>query len=185
MNKKILIALAVLAYLVLAFGVYTTADKVENVGGSFSFGKCITGTLDADNRAYNQDLTATGTVAYFTTSPNTGTTTLACSTQRASSIDLNIQFDASTTASYLTWVYEFSDNGIDWYGEDSKVVNTITSTTHGTATTTHTWRPGVESGVVRKNVTITPVASRYTRVSFDVSGANGALWAQLILKEEY
>ena len=140
--------------------------------------------------------TATGTLngsGVASTTPSflssTATSTYATiRTEGASSVDLNLQFTASTTASQLIYLLEFSNDGIDWFQEDiasvSGSVITHNATNDTGAFTYHAWTPGA-TGISRKNVTITNVASKYMRVKATTWSANGSLWGQYILNKPF
>jgi len=136
--------------------------------------------------------TATTSVVYMSPTGETGTTatsTIQITTEGVSSLDLNVQYNASTTASNLVWIQEFSYNGIDWYNEDVASVAGSVVTHNATASaapyiTMHSWTPGV-AGIAMKNITITPIASKYMRISFSSWGANGSLWIESISKKPY
>lgn len=95
-------------------------------------------------------------------------------------VDLNIQFQGSTTDATLNWYYEFSDNFTDWYGEDISTASTI-SIAHSSTTTVHTWNPEITT-LIRKNLSITDIASRYMRIVFSTSNATSSVYARVALK---
>lgn len=171
--KKIIIGLAVVLLVFLGWYYFkpkTLGERSDGGGGS-----------SVDAITLNGAGVATTTEAFI---PSTATSTYAFSIEGASSVDLNIQFNASTTASKLVWLVEFSHNKIDWYQEDiasvAGSVITHNATASNTAFTYHTWTPA-SAGISRKNITITPTASRYMRVQFVTWGANGSIWSQAIL----
>jgi hypothetical protein len=133
--------------------------------------------LDTDVKS----ATATSTVVYMKTTGITSTTTFE--TNSFDLVDINIQFTPSTTESVLNWYYEFSNDGIDWFGEDLAQVDSATSVSHASTTVTHTWKPN-QTGTYRKNITLEPIGNRQTRVVFSVTGANGSVWTQVARKKD-
>ena len=121
---------------------------------------------------------ASSTPTYLATS--TEPTTMIFSIGSAEQLDLNIQFQASSTATRLDWNYEFSNDRIDWFGEDSKTITSDTVTTHGAATTTHRWTPGLTT-IARKNLSIDNINGEWIKISFrrGVTYENGTLWAEV------
>jgi hypothetical protein len=77
-------------------------------------------------------------------------------------MDLNMELKASSTTSKVQWQYEFSYNGTNWFGEDTKSVSGST-VTHQAATTTHEWTPGMTEKISR-NIGIKDLATRYFRL---------------------
>lgn len=138
---------------------------------------------------------ATTTVAYLDSAGSSladgtrfsvagATTTLACSSGSADQIDLNVQYTPSSTAAILLWNYEFSDDGVNWYNEAATSASVSASTTLVTvagATTTYAWRPG-ETGDKRKNIAVTPMASKFFRVNFSTNVNDGALWSSVVTR---
>jgi len=85
----------------------------------------------------------------------------------------------------LVFYYEFSDDQINWFSEDS---NSATGgiTTH-VAKNVHTWTSGTVA-TSTKNIAITDVNSKYMRISFSSWTATSTavgLWAQAILGKGY
>ncbi len=109
------------------------------------------------------------------------TTTMAFDCDGAELLDMNIMLAASSTATNLIWNYQFSYDNIDWFYEDGKTIDSISAVTHNAGAVTHSWTPGTTTETT-KNVTITPVASKYCKVNFENLGANGNLWV-VILKQ--
>lgn len=118
-----------------------------------------------------------------------------------------LQFTSSSTASVLKWGYEFSQgvNGVDcttaptscdWYKDDMQLPVTATSTgvysmtapieyAWTFASTTQGYVAPVSSSTAPlvnnfnralKSITV-PTPTRYTRVVFTITGANGGVWA--------
>jgi hypothetical protein len=136
---------------------------------------------------------ATSTPTFLTTAGSAAT--LVCFTDGASSVDLNLSLTASSTATALTWKQYFADGresntgdcystaNCNWFGEDAATTSSLT-VTHASTTLTHSWKPDVTTNVT-KNVLVSPVASRYFRVDFTVTGANGSVWVQGVGKTEF
>ena len=124
---------------------------------------------------------STTTPEYLTTGGSAATTDVI-DLRGIDHVDMNIQLTGSSTDSVLNWKYEFSDDNIDWFGEDLAQTSSATSISHSSTTLNHTWEPDTTSEV-RKNIGIEPVASRYMRVVFSTTGANGSVWARFALKK--
>jgi len=141
--------------------------------------------------------TATTTVAYMT--PGTGTTTLSYDSFQGGqyrSTDKSvmlIQFTASSTLGILNWRYEYSVDGVDWYG-DSLNVSTSTSVQSAfnvAPFTTYTWTYASStlgtsvSGTAFKAVTV-PTPTRYFRAVFTdpIGAGNASVWAQFVPQRE-
>jgi len=141
--------------------------------------------------------------AYMT--PGTGTSTTpvydayaqtnAGATYKADIAGLLVQFTASSTNSVLNISVEYSQDGVDYYRNFVVDPNQIgTSTTPFSLTTafTTTWKYASSTvvggvGVIGDRATaaiMIPTPFRYTRVVFSVTGANGAVWAQLVPVKE-
>ena len=100
-------------------------------------------------------------------------------------VKLNIQYKGSTTDATLVWKYEFSDNYMEWYGED-RIVSFTSSTddiVHSSSTVEHIWKPQVSS-TVRKSVIISSIVSNYMRVMFHTENATGSVYATAALQKE-
>lgn len=106
--------------------------------------------------------------------------TLTCQTDFASKLDLNLIFEASTTATELSYAIEFTNDRDrrDWFCEDGRIQETTTRTVHGAQCLFRKWIPAVTSTSTR-NITIDPTLALWTRIIFSNSNANGSLWAQL------
>ncbi len=179
MNKKQiaiggLLAVAILFLGILIWdGLQVLQRKVdETAGGPFVLGThCYLGN--------SLQGTSSFAVSYLTTS----TTTFDCFIARADKIDLNMRYTASGTTARLEWNTEFSNDKVDWKPEDGITVDSRTQVTHGAGNVTHQWTPGV-TATSSKNVTINPTASKWVRINFTSAVANGALWAEIITREE-
>lgn len=173
-NTKIplIISLIIAAIAVMGFILYagTHTQSTTKVGGGF-----VVSAFDS-----NQDSGATTTVQYLQ-SNQAASTTISRYTAMAESIDLNMQYTASTTSGCLQWQYAFSNNALDWYYENGRSIVSNTAETDGATPLLHTWCP-VSNATVRKNISISPTASKYLRVEFMPTVANGSLYEQLVLK---
>ncbi len=138
--------------------------------------------------------TSTSTPVTLSIYPQASTTDATKTTQNATTtfqttgidyIDLNISFQGSSTDATLNWTYEFSDNFMDWYGEDLAQTASARTITHSSTTLAHSWNPQVASTtVVRKNISINPIASRYMRIIFTTTNATSSVHARVALKSE-
>jgi hypothetical protein len=157
-----------------------------------------------------QTATATSTIAYMT--PGNATSTLiydsyAQGTPRASDSALLLtQFTASTTASNLAIALEYSNGDgstdcstspglCDWY-KDNLFTITNASTTQATniaVASSLAWNFASSSqggaAVLSTNqralkAILVPMPTRYVRAVFTITGANGAVWAQIVPKRE-
>jgi hypothetical protein len=149
-----------------------------------------------------QTATATSTPAYMT--PGTATTTLvfntltstsvatatpsnSSNTPKADFVDLLVQLQGSSTAADLHIGYEYSQDGLDWYQDFLPQ--------GGYSTTTQTQTPALDSisvlaasttydGTGKTNfdnfVVSVPVPTKDVRIVLTLTGANAAVWAQVI-----
>ena len=150
---------------------------------------------------------ATTTKAFMT--PGTGTSTTPVYdayaqtfsggiTSKSDKAGLLVQFTGSSTASILGAAVEYSQDGIDWYRNFVVDPNQIaTSTTSSTFSVVNpfafSWKFASSTlgtaSAVNPNLStaalLIPTPFRYTRVVFTLTGANGAVWAQLVpIKEQ-
>jgi hypothetical protein len=131
-----------------------------------------------------QTATATTTAAFI--GVGTGTTTLSFdayangATRAANYATLFTQFAASSTSSLLTITPQYSQDGVDWYS-DSTLIATSSVTAIQTANT-YTWLAATTATSSRAIVIKTP--TRYTRVQYSLTGAAGAVWAQIVPARE-
>jgi hypothetical protein len=105
-------------------------------------------------------------------------------TMKSGNVDdarLNIHYRASTTGSVLLWNYFYSNNGVDWYGEDYSTTASYT-TTHSTTTIVHRFAPASTS-VRLKSVPLPAVTTPYFKVVFDGLTASGSLYAEITKQE--
>lgn len=127
---------------------------------------------------------ATTTVAYIT--PGTATTTLTYDSLFAASDQavLLTQFAASSTSSVLNITMQYSQDGIDWYGDNLLVSTNSTSTPAKSIQigNTYTWTAAV-TATTSKAIFI-PTPTRYTRVQYSMTGAAGAVWGSMVAKKQ-
>lgn len=127
---------------------------------------------------------ATTTVAYIT--PGTATTTLTYDSLFTASDQavLFTQFAASSTSSVLNITAQYSQDGIDWYGDNLLVSTNSTSTPAKSIQigNTYTWL-AAGTATTSKAVFI-PTPTRYTRVQYSMTGANGAVWGSMVAKKQ-
>ncbi len=97
-------------------------------------------------------------------------------------IDLFMQFTPASTTAALNWSYEFSNNNIDWYGEDAASLS-VSTYTHSTTTAVHSWVVG-STATSTKVVTIPAISSNFTRIKFTTASltATSSIWAEATLK---
>lgn len=148
---------------------------------------------------------ATTTPAYMT--PGTATTTTPVYdayaqttngglTAKADYAGLLVQFTASSTASKLTGNVEYSQDGIDWYRNyvfDPSQTSATSTANNINAPFMISWQfaSSTVGGAAQTNTNrstaamLIPTPFRYTRVVFSMTGANGAVWAELVpIKEQ-
>lgn len=126
-----------------------------------------------------QTATATSTTSFLT--PGTGTTTLTYDSyqnganRKADSATLLVQVQASSTSSVLGISMQYSQDGIDWYGDN---LQTATTTTDISASNSYSWK-AVSTAQLNKAIPfLTP--TRFTRAVISDTGANVSVWAQVI-----
>lgn len=167
--KKLFISLSAMA-LVAVLGLFTYQQSVKANPSRFE-------------HTYTSSATSTLVSA---------TTTLTAITSGADRADLNLIFRASTSSASLKWTYEYSNNGVDWYGEDYIANQSNTQFNHSSTTPIHMWTPstwtavGTTSSSSMRSVLNIPVSnSNYIRIKFNPVGANGLIWADLSTKIQY
>jgi len=120
---------------------------------------------------------ATSTVSYLTVGGDS--ISVSFYTGDADLLDVNLAIVASSSSSVLTWVYEYSDNYVDWYQESGSQVDSTILVTYGATGLVHSWTPGSTAEALR-NFSMSPVAAKYTRVTFSASTANLSIWYNII-----
>lgn len=148
---------------------------------------------------------ATSTLSFMTTGTATttyqidsATTTSAqrpnFSMAQIDDVDVYILFNASTSLSILAWQYQFSNNGVDWYGEGRDMATpniSAASTTNASflvqqnaTSTLHVWAPGASG--VSMTVVHAPVFPGYhERIVFSLppGSAPGGVYAEIDTKK--
>jgi len=128
----------------------------------------------------------TASTTVVSMSPGTATTTLSFETNEVDEVNLFMQVNASSSTSTLAWEYEFSNDNVDWFGEDGIIITASLgseTTYHSSSTISHRWNPGA-AGIARKTVKLPTISSRYSRIVFTVPDGVGNLtmWANASLK---
>lgn len=135
------------------------------------------------------------TLDSYTVSGQTATTTnvyqavgasrqMILSTSNAQHIDLNMMVNSTSTATVLNYyVYFSNDDGANknWYGQDAVSVSGVTAT-HASTTIANYWKPNA-TGPQYKNVGIDPVASKYMKVVFTITGAKALTFYQAVTQQ--
>jgi hypothetical protein len=109
------------------------------------------------------------------------------SMQTIDNASMFIEYVASSTSSILAWQFQYSNDGVNWYGENSSqtpILNsTLSETIEASTTITHLWTPGV-AATSTKAVVIPIIAAQHERVVFfaPTGAANGAIYAEISLK---
>lgn len=177
--KKYLI-LIILLGLAVAVGMAFNEKELPkaSLGGSVSLSvfESLYRTVKLTNGGVEN---ATTSIDYLTTS---ATTTYQFGSDRGELYDINLFFVASTSESGLAFVRQYSSNGQDWYNEDCKTNSSNILVTHGPAACRHLWLPGAVA-TSTKNITVDPVASKFTRLLFQAVTQPGALHLQVVVRE--
>lgn len=117
-----------------------------------------------------------------TVSFNDGNPTTTTTLRPGNSVDsanLNICATASTTATIVSWRYGFSDDGTNFFGEDTNAVSGSVIT-HEAATTTHEWTPGITERAC-KDVFVDNLNTDFFRVEFSNNDdVDYILYAELV-----
>lgn len=121
--------------------------------------------------------------------PGQATTTFAYDTfaggiaQPADSAILLLQQTASTAPAVLNIRFEYSQDGVDWYGDSLDLEQSTTSTMIALSQDRQFIWQASSTSVQRKALTVkTP--TRYVRVLFAASNATTSVWAQIVPKRE-
>ena len=172
----------------------------EKLGTQFAYEICDSGDGFGTSSVLGSNSSDNNGGLWLTTG---ATSTLTCYMKRAVSADLNLYLVGSSTTHRLYWEYAFNkattslegvitrnegiigDDSTDdlavWYVEDTKVILPEGEINHAVSTTTHNWAPGVSTST--RNITIPMVASDWMQIRFSVSGANAALYGEVVKKE--
>lgn len=133
--------------------------------------------------------TATTTLSYLTAGNNIVTYTYDSygggvadpnATDQAAAL---IQFTASSTSSVLSWNYQFSQNGVDWYDDNTSFLATTTATSTMTQRQGYTWT-AAGTAVALKAVELPATPTRFVRMIFYTTGANAGVWATFIAQKQ-
>jgi hypothetical protein len=129
-----------------------------------------------------------------TTSPmymltTTASTTLTVSIKNANALRLNTSLKASTTASYLLYTLEFSNDETassrTWYGEDNMTQTSNVLGTHGATALVHTWTPAnASASSTPHSFYHTNLDAKFLRITASIKGANGGLYMEAIPVEK-
>lgn len=87
-----------------------------------------------------------------------------------------LQATASSTATTISWVVQYSNNNIDWFESDN-IIAPAAGQAIVHASSTNTWTPGVTT-ISRKMVTIPTISSYYKRVVFGTTVGTSTIWIQ-------
>lgn len=128
-----------------------------------------------DNVNNSNQARATTTPTYMLSAGAT-TTVMTMNTSQASNVNLNLFVTASSTSSALAYSVQVSNDGINWYEEDTATIAGSIST-DAPNPLYHSWTPATTTGAYR-NVKINVSPNRYTRVQARANSANLSLYAQ-------
>ena len=94
-------------------------------------------------------------------------------------LGVNLHLTASTTSTILQWTYEFSQNRIDFYGQDTVTTSGATET-HNVENKVNTLAGVGTNAVTLRHIDITNVGANFIRFNFKAEGANALLHAEII-----
>lgn len=142
------------------------------------------------------DATAPATTSPTYMTPGTATTTLTDNTCQDSVVpydskSLLVQLTASSTGTTLNFGVEYSQDGIDWYADNTPSLATTSPTYSAQRANSYSWTfasttPGGGAVPASNNIALkifnVDVHARYTRVFFSLppGSTNGAVWARWI-----
>ena len=138
-----------------------------------------------------QTNTATSTLSFIATS--TGSATLKfdsyyvdSGTPNGNTLKMNdavlfVQTTASSTSSVYSIALQYSQDGVDWYGDTSGQV--ISSSILDISTST-TYKITAASTTVALRSILVKTPTRYVRAVATVTGANGSIWMQFVPNRE-
>ena len=177
--KKWLVILTIIS-VIATVGIFSLVLKTNKSGSGF-LGSGI--TLDKYTLS---GYTASTTPKYQTSA----TSTLIMSVSNAKHIDLNINLKSTTTIPSLYWINSFSnDDGgnKNWFPESGYTATSNVLETTGVSPLIHLWTPAATSTVGEfwsKNRGVDPVASKYMKTQFWVSGANADFYVEGISQSD-
>jgi hypothetical protein len=112
-----------------------------------------------------------------------GTTTLSFGTEGVDTIYVPAWLIASSSATVVNMKVYFSYNNVDWFAEDAVTVTSNILMTHASTTVDHVWQPAT-TATSTKEFVISNVGARYTKITMELTGANGALWFAAFTKAQ-
>lgn len=183
-NKHWKLLLIALAALIVGGGTVAYANP------SFFAPQAIT-SVATSSPAFMTPGLATSTLVYDSYNLNGTNQPVVNDPTSAQSATLAIQLSASSTASVLTIGIERSQDGIDWYQDNLNSLATSSLSDSITIPSTFTWTfaSSTIGGVsntgnrIGKLINVS-TPTRYTRFIFSLTGANGAVWAEVIPQKE-
>ena len=195
--KKIIFLVALIVTIGIASGTYAltlkgTQEELNQIEfESTDVERRLEGGIDLDKYL----LTDGTEFAAASTSPiyqiaAKASSSVTISTANAKHIDLNILALSSTTIPNITWQWFFSsDDGANknWYPEEGVTVTLNTVLTHGASPLIHKWTPAATTTIDEfwvKNSAIAPVASKYSKIEFNVTGAAADLYVEVITQQD-
>lgn len=120
---------------------------------------------------------ATTTPVYLGITAFAATSTLGpCNLQSSQAFGINWQINASSSASVVNYVVQYSFNGIDWYNQD-------TNATAHVGTTTNTISPAA-AGLSRVSTITTQSGMPLVRVQYAAATASSSVYAQLVANNQ-
>jgi hypothetical protein len=186
------IALATIAY----FGYATQVFGAPSIFSQSARSQVATSTVGTQLTPGN----ATTTLVYDSWQREGTNQTDIGNTYGADEVTLLAQINASSTATKFKFVYEYSQDGIDWYTDNILETATTTAIQIGTVTKQYEWTfasstiggVAVTAGQRGYNGTLNrdskairvPVPTRFVRVVVTVTGANGYFWGEFVPKKE-
>lgn len=94
---------------------------------------------------------------------------------------LLLQQTASSSSAVLGITFQYSQDGIDWYGDAYKL-STTTSTISINQVKNYVWAPGTTAISLRAIDLYTP--TRYVRASITTTVGTSSVWAQIISEKQ-
>ena len=186
-NSSILKTIALVAIVTLGlvfFGTFKNTSK--NVGGGFSLGQTFGITYTPNGLSNTYDPNATSTAAFM--AADAASTTVRGFIGRAESYDVDMIFNASSTASRLIWTSYYADTNYAttspyWSSEDCNTATSNVLITHGPGLCVHTWTASV-AGINTKRITVDSTQAGYILMKFSVHDAAGSLNVRVMPKEQ-
>lgn len=183
LNKQVIAGLALSVFAVLALLI---APYAAHANPSFFANGVTTGSAATTSPAYMTPGAATSTTPTYDAYGQTFNGV----TYRTDLAGLLVQFTGSSTVSVLSLSVEYSQDGVDWYRnfviDPNQTGTTTASQAIGSPVTTtfkfasSTVGGGATVGTISTAALLIPTPFRYTRVVASITGANGAVWVQLV-----